>query len=108
MSPSPQPVEIPNEVRDGAIAASMGVVAFVIRAICSDRAESWSALAIQTLLAGFVAVLVGLASKGWFTEALNSFHLAVAGFAGFLSPELVSKAIKSVKGFNFGGPSAKR
>lgn len=99
MSPSPTPPEIPAEVRDGAIAAGMGVGAFIIRALCSDRKESWSALAVQTILAALVAVLVGLASKGWFTEALNSFHLAVAGMAGFASPELISKAIRTIKGF---------
>lgn len=77
----------------------MGVVAFLIRAICSDRRESWSALAVQTILAGLVAVLVGLASKGWFTEALNTFHLSVAGMAGFASPELISRGIKTIKQF---------
>lgn len=99
MSPSPQPPEFPPEVRDGAIAAGMGVTSFLIRAICSDRKESWSALAVQTLLAGLVAVLVGLASKGWFTDALGTFHLAVAGFAGFASPELIARGIKTIKGY---------
>lgn len=79
----------------------MGVGSFLVRAICSDRKESWTALAVQTLMAGFVAVIVGLASKGWFTEALGTFHLAVAGFAGFASPELVARAIKSIKGIKF-------
>lgn len=100
MSPAPQP-DIPAEIRDGAIAAGVGVGSFVIRALCSDKRESWSALAVQTLLAGLVAVLVGGASKGWFTEAQGSFHLAVAGFAGFASPELIARAIKSIKGFKF-------
>lgn len=77
----------------------MGVIAFIIRAICSDRKESWSALAVQTVLAGLVAVLVGMASKGWFTEALNTFHLSVAGMAGFASPELIAKVIKTIKGY---------
>lgn len=77
----------------------MGVGAFLIRALCSDRKESWAALAVQTILAGLVAVLVGMASKGWFTEALNTFHLSVAGMAGFASPELISRGIKAVKQF---------
>jgi hypothetical protein len=77
----------------------MGVGAFLIRAICADKKESWSALAVQTVLAGLVAVLVGMASKGWFTEALNTFHLSVAGFAGFASPELIARSIKSIKSF---------
>jgi len=99
MNPTPLPPEIPAEVRDGAIAATMGVGSFLIRALCSDRKESWTALAVQTLMAGLVAVLVGLASKGWFTDALGTFHLAVAGFAGFASPELIARAIKSIKSF---------
>ena len=99
MSSAPAPQEIPPELRDGAIAAGMGVGSFLIRAICSDKRESWTALAVQTLMAGLVAVLVGLASKGWFTDALGTFHLAVAGFAGFASPELIARAIKSIKSF---------
>lgn len=90
---------IPPEIKDGALAAVMGIMSFIIRAVCSDREESWSALAVQTILAGLVACLVGLASQGWFTEALNTFHLAVAGMAGFASPELIAKAIKTIKGF---------
>jgi CHASE2 domain-containing sensor protein len=99
MSPTPQPQELPQEVQDGAIAASMGVAAFLIRAMCADRKEDLSALAVQTVLAGLVAVLVGMASKGWFTEALNTFHLAVAGMAGFASPELIARGIKAIKTF---------
>lgn len=75
----------------------MGIIAFLIRALCSDKSESKSALAVQTLLAGLVSVLVGLASMGWFTEALGVFHLAVAGMAGFASPEIVKRLLKSIK-----------
>jgi hypothetical protein len=78
----------------------MGVVAFLIRALCADRSESKSALAVQTVLAGLVSVLVGMASKGWFTEALGTFHLAVAGMAGFASPELIKRALKAIKTAN--------
>lgn len=95
--PDPQPGSIPPEVRDAGLAAGMGVVAFLIRALCSDRSESKTALAVQTILAGLVSVLVGLASKGWFTEALGTFHLAVAGMAGFASPELVKRGLKAVR-----------
>lgn len=93
----PQPDDIPPEVRDAGLAAGMGVIAFLIRALCADRSESKSALAVQTVLAGLVSVLVGLASKGWFTEALGSFHLAVAGMAGFCSPELVKRGLKAIR-----------
>lgn len=97
MSPPPPIPEIPPEARDAGLAAGMGVVAFLIRALCSDKSESKSALAVQTVLAGLVSVLVGLASKGWFTEALGTFHLAVAGMAGFASPEIVKRVLKAVK-----------
>lgn len=95
--PDPQPSGIPPEVRDAGLAAGMGVVAFLVRALCSDKEESLSALAVQTVLAGLVSVLVGLASMGWFTEALGTFHLAVAGMAGFASPELVKRGLKAIK-----------
>ena len=97
--PDPQP-GIPPEVRDAGLAAGMGVIAFLIRALCADRSESKSALAVQTVLAGLVSVLVGMASKGWFTEALGTFHLAVAGMAGFASPELIKRGLKAIKTAN--------
>lgn len=103
MSAALPPNDIPPEVQDGAIAAAMGVASFLIRALCGDKRESLRALAVQTLLAGLVAVLVGLASKGWFTEAQGTFHLAVAGMAGFCSPELVSRGLKAVRGWQFKG-----
>jgi hypothetical protein len=67
--------------------------------MCADKRESLAALAVQTVLAGLVAVLVGMASKGWFTEAQGTFHLAVAGMAGFASPELIRKALSLVRGW---------
>ena len=91
---------LPPEVRDAGLAAGMGIVAFLIRALCADRSESKSALAVQTVLAGLVSVLVGLASKGWFTEALGTFHLAVAGMAGFASPELIKRGLKAARGIS--------
>lgn len=97
--PDPQP-GIPPEVRDAGLAAGMGVIAFLIRALCADRSESKSALAVQTVLAGLVSVLVGMASKGWFAEALGTFHLAVAGMAGFASPELIKRGLKAIKTAN--------
>jgi uncharacterized membrane protein YraQ (UPF0718 family) len=81
----------------------MGVGAFLIRALCADKRESLPALAVQTVLAGLVAVLVGMASKGWFTEAQGTFHLAVAGMAGFASPELIRKALGLVRGWRSKG-----
>ena len=72
----------------------------MVRALCADRRESWSALAVQTVLAGLVSVLVGLASMGWFTDALGVFHLAVAGMAGFASPELIKRGLKAVRSGN--------
>lgn len=94
--PDPPP-SIPSEVRDAGLAAGMGVLAFLVRALCADRSESKTALAVQTVLAGLVSVLVGLASKGWFTEALGTFHLAVAGMAGFASPEIVKRGLQAIK-----------
>jgi len=96
MSAVPTPTD---NLNDATIAAGMGVGAFLIRALCADKRESLAALAVQTVLAGLVAVLVGMASKGWFTEAQGTFHLAVAGMAGFASPELVRKGLSLVRGW---------
>lgn len=96
MSALPAPTD---NLNDATIAAGMGVGAFLIRALCADKRESLAALAVQTVLAGLVAVLVGMASKGWFTEAQGTFHLAVAGMAGFASPELIRKALQLVRGW---------
>jgi len=92
-----------DNLNDATIAASMGVGAFLIRALCADKRESLAALAVQTVMAGLVAVLVGMASKGWFTEAQGTFHLAVAGMAGFASPELVRKGLGLVRGWRSKG-----
>ena len=100
MSPVPTPTD---NLNDATIAAGMGVGAFLIRALCADKRESLPALAVQTVLAGLVAVLVGMASKGWFTEAQGTFHLAVAGMAGFASPELVRKGLGLVRGWRSKG-----
>jgi hypothetical protein len=100
MSTLPTP---PNDLNDATIAAGMGVGAFLIRAMCADKRESLAALAVQTVMAGLVAVLVGMASKGWFTEAQGTFHLAVAGMAGFCSPELIRKALQTVRGWHSKG-----
>ena len=102
MSALPTPPET-NDLNDATIAAGMGVGAFLIRALCADKRESLAALAVQTVLAGLVAVLVGMASKGWFTQAQGTFHLAVAGMAGFASPELIRKALQIVRGWRFKG-----
>jgi hypothetical protein len=96
MSP-PNPT--PDDLNDATIAAGMGVGSFLIRALCADKKESLRALAVQTLLAGLVAVLVGLASKGWFTEVNSTFHLAVAGWAGFASPEIVRRGLLFIRGW---------
>ena len=100
MSALPTP---PDDLNDATIAAGMGVGAFLIRALCADKRESLPALAVQTVLAGLVAVLVGMASKGWFTEAQGTFHLAVAGMAGFASPELIRKGLSLVRGWRSKG-----
>jgi len=102
MSALPTPPET-NDLNDATIAAGMGVGAFLIRAMCADKRESLSALAVQTVMAGMVAVLVGMASKGWFTQAQGTFHLAVAGMAGFASPDLIRKALQMVRGWRFKG-----
>jgi len=100
MSALPTPSD---DLNDASIAAGMGVGAFLIRALCADKRESLAALAVQTVLAGLVAVLVGMASKGWFTQAQGTFHLAVAGMAGFASPELVRKGLSLVRGWRSKG-----
>ena len=97
MTPPP-PVEVPQEVKDAGIAAGIGVMAFIIRALCGDRRESITTLCAQATIAGLVAVLTGMASMGWFTEALWQFHFAVAGISAYVSPELISMLIRKIRG----------
>ena len=53
MTPLPTPTD---NLNDATIAAGMGVGAFLIRALCADKRESLAALAVQTVMAGLVAV----------------------------------------------------
>lgn len=96
MTPPP-PVDIPGEVKDAGIAAGIGVVAFTIRALCGDRRESLTALCAQAVIAGLVAILTGMASMGWFKDALWQFHFAVAGISAFVSPELIAMLIRKIR-----------
>lgn len=98
MTPPP-PVDIPDGVKDAGIAAGIGITAFIIRALCGDRRESLVSLFAQSMVAGLVAVLTGMASMGWFTDALWQFHFAVAGISAFVSPELIAMLIRKIKGF---------
>lgn len=97
MTPPP-PVDVPQEVKDAGIAAGIGITAFVIRALCGDRRESLAALSAQAMVAGLVAVLTGMASMGWFKDALWQFHFAVAGISAFVSPELIAMLIRKIRG----------
>ena len=97
MSAATPPPDVPNELRDALVAAGMGVGSFLVRALCDDKRDSLPSLAVKTVLAGLMGVLIGMASKGWFTEAQGTFHLSVAGMAGFCSPELISKGLKFVR-----------
>lgn len=97
MTPPP-PVDISGEVKDAGIAAGIGVVAFTIRALCGDRRESLTTLCAQAVIAGLVAILTGMASMGWFTDALWQFHFAVAGISAFVSPELIAMLIRKIRG----------
>lgn len=97
MTPPP-PVDISSEVKDAGIAAGIGVAAFVIRALCGDKRESLTVLCAQSIVAGLVAVLTGMASMGWFKDALWQFHFAVAGISAFVSPELIAMLIRKIRG----------
>lgn len=89
MSPvqPPQPEDVPVEVRDVGIGILIGSASWLIRYFCSTEKHTLGYIARRTVTAGLTSLLVGMATKGYFSSEGIAF--AAAGAAGYASPELV-------------------
>lgn len=91
----PTPEEIPVSVRDMGIGFAIGAFSWLVRYFCSTEKQSLGWLARRTATAGLTAILVGLATKGYFNSEGMAF--GAAGAAAYASPELVDYALSRLR-----------
>lgn len=99
----PSPDEIPVSVRDIGIGILIGSASWLVRYFCSTEKQSLGYILRRTATAGLASLLVGLATKGYFSSEGMAF--AAAGCAGYASPELVDLLLARIKGLNGKTPS---
>lgn len=92
----PSPDDVPVSVRDLAFGILIGSASWLVRYLCSTERHSLGFIARRTATAGLASLLVGLATKGYFSSEGIAF--AAAGCAGYASPELVDLLIARIKG----------
>ena len=97
MSPVPQPSpdDLPVSVRDIGFGILIGSIAWLVRYLCSTEKHSLGYIFRRTATAGLTSLLVGVATKGYFSSEGMAF--AAAGCAGYASPELVDLLIARIK-----------
>ena len=97
MSPvqPPQPDDLPVSVRDIGFGILIGSAAWLVRYLCSLEKHSLGYIFRRTATAGLTSLLVGIATKGYFSSEGMAF--AAAGCAGYASPELVDLLIARIK-----------
>jgi hypothetical protein len=94
--PTPSsPDEVPVSVRDVGFGILIGSASWVVRYLCSTEKHTLGYIARRTATAGLTSLLVGLATKGYFSSEGMAF--AAAGCAGYASPELVDLLIAQIK-----------
>lgn len=91
----PQPDDVPVEVRDIGFGILIGATSWLVRYFCSTEKHSLGFILRRTLTAGLTSLLVGMATKGYFSSQGMAF--AAAGAAGYASPELVDLLIAKIK-----------
>lgn len=91
----PTPDEIPVSVRDVGIGILIGSASWLVRYFCSTEKQSLGYILRRTATAGLASLLVGLATKGYFSSEGMAF--AAAGCAGYASPELVDLLLAKIK-----------
>ena len=82
----PSPDEMPVALRDILFGILIGAAAWLIRYLCSTEKHSLGYILRRTATAGLASLLVGLATKGYFSSEGMAF--AAAGCAGYAAPEL--------------------
>ena len=93
--PSPQPDDLPVSVRDIGFGILIGSAAWLVRYVCSLEKHSLGYIFRRTATAGLTSLLVGVATKGYFSSEGMAF--AAAGCAGYASPELVDLLLARIK-----------
>ena len=94
---------MPVSLRDVGIGIAIGSAAWLVRYLCSTDKQSLGFIFRRTATAGLTSLLVGLATKGYFSSEGMAF--AAAGCAGYASPELVDLLIAKIKGMKGKMPS---
>jgi len=92
----PTPDDVPVSLRDVGIGIAIGSVAWLVRYACSLEKHSLGYIFRRTATAGLTSLLVGIATKGYFSSEGMAF--AAAGCAGYASPELVDLLLAKIKG----------
>ena len=93
--PPPSPEDITVSLRDLGFGVLIGSAAWLVRYLCSTEKHSLGYIFRRTATAGLTSLLVGLATKGYFSSEGMAF--AAAGCAGYASPELMDLLIAKIK-----------
>lgn len=91
----PQPEDLPVSVRDVGIGILIGSTSWLIRYACSMEKQTLGYIFRRTVTAGLTSLLVGMATKGYFSSEGLAF--GAAGCAGYASPELVDYALSRLR-----------
>jgi len=95
LSNAPQPDDMPVALRDLGFGILIGSAAWLVRYLCSAEKHSLGYIFRRTATAGLTSLLVGIATKGYFSSEGMAF--AAAGCAGYASPELVDLLLAKIK-----------
>jgi hypothetical protein len=93
--PPPTPDDIPVSLHDVGMGFAIGALSWLVRYFCSTEKQSLGYIARRTATAGLTAILVGLATKGYFNSEGMAF--GAAGAAAYASPELVDYALSRLR-----------
>jgi len=93
--PPPTPDDIPVSLRDVGMGFAIGALSWLVRYFCSTEKQSLGYIARRTATAGLTAILVGMATKGYFNSEGMAF--GAAGAAAYASPELVDYALSRLR-----------
>lgn len=97
MSPLPPhtPDDLPVSFRDVGFGILIGSASWLVRYACSMEKQSLGYIFRRTATAGLTSLMVGMATKGYFSSEGLAF--AAAGCAGYASPELVDYALSRLR-----------
>ena len=95
LSTPPSTDDMPVALRDLGFGILIGSAAWLVRYLCSTEKHSLGYIFRRTATAGLTSLLVGIATKGYFSSEGMAF--AAAGCAGYASPELVDLLLAKIK-----------